>query len=88
MTVGRNGKNTNIGVKRVGTDAVTKVKTNPCRHIHPHLPGVITGIAQRSANAASTTKEKRTNTNTKERGEIVMPVVAQVDHHLHQMLIQ
>ena len=91
----KNGRNTNI--KRVDIDdAVMKVKTimkatPPCRLIHPHLPGAIADITQRSANVVkirrgSTTKEKRTNINTNEREEIVITVAAH--HNLRQMLIQ
>jgi len=95
------GKGRNTNIKRVDTDAVTKVKTNmkatlPCLRIHLHLLGVIGGIIRKSANAVkirrrSTTKEKRTNTtlNTKEREEIVIAVVAQAeDHRLRPMLTQ
>ena len=97
---GRNGRKANI--RRVGTDAATKMKTNmkaihQCRRIHPHhLRGlIIAGMTRRSANTAkilrgSTTKEKRTNTNTKkEREQSAMLLVrVRVDHHLRQMQIQ
>jgi len=87
--IGNNGRNTNI--KRVNTNAVTKVKTKMKatllrRRIHLYLRGVIAAITRRSANEAknrsgNVTQEKRKS--TKERKELVKVAVAHVvDHRL------